>query len=173
MLLFEQLLGVLFVYVALFGEKRLRSTFQRETEIATRLLFGFVGLYLVWSSTHGLYRLVGYSLSLAVLSLAALGISVLEFVSRRRYKGWRHWPRIEATVESSGVREIRSRHSHYFVAELAYSYVVEEDYYSGRFGRDFQDEAAAWEYADQMRGSKAIVHYHPKHPDRTKADAFL
>ena len=173
MLVFEQLLGIFFVYIALFGDPRPRSTLREETEIATRLLFGCAGTYLVWSSTSGLYQLVGYALPLAMLLLAAVGISALEFVSRRKYRGWRHWPRIEATVETSGVREIRSRDSHYFVAELAYSYVVDGDYYSGRFGRDFQDEAAAWNYADRMRGAKAMVHYHPGHPERTKADAFL
>jgi hypothetical protein len=172
-LVFMQLLGILFVYGALFGEQRPRSTVRKETEIAIRVLFGCVGSYLIWSSTNGLYHLVGYALPLAILLLAAVGISALEFLSRRKYRGWRHWPRIEASVESSGVREIRTRHSHYFVAELAYSYVIGGDYYSGRFARDFRDEAAAWEYANQMRGANAMVHYHPRHPERTKAVAFL
>ena len=168
-----QLLGILFVYGAVFGEQRPRNTLRKEPEIALRVLFGCIGSYLIWSSSNGLYHLVGYALPIAILLLVALGLSALEFVSRRKYRGWRQWPRIEASVESTCVREIRPRPSRYFVAELAYSYVVGGDYYSGRFTRDFQDEGAAWEYANQMRGANTTVHYHPQHPELTKADAFL
>ena len=76
----------------------------------------------------------------------------------------------EATVEEVDVREIRGRHSHYFLAELGYSYAVNAEYFSGHFRRDFALESDAWDYANRTRGTKAIVRYHPEHPDHSKLD---
>ena len=171
-LVFMELLGIFFLYGAIFGEQRPRGMFRREVGIATGVLFGCAGTYLIWTSIRELHQQVGDTAPITILLLASVGLWFLEFTSRRKYKGWRSWPRTEATVEGTGVREIRTRHSHYFVAELAYSYIVSGDYYSGRFGRDFDDESAAWEYANRMRGAKAGVHYHPRHPERCKAEGF-
>jgi hypothetical protein len=168
-----ELLGILFVYGAILGEQRSRKALRKEVTVATGVLFGCVGTYLVWTSIKQLYQLQGGLLPIAIFSLASAGLAVLEFTTRRNYRGWRSWPRTEATVQNTDVREVRARHSHYFVAELAYSYVVSGEYYSGRFGRDYGDESAAWEYAKRMRGARAMVHYHPQHPERCKADAFL
>ncbi len=77
----------------------------------------------------------------------------------------------EATVEDVQVREIRTRSSHYFVTELAYSYVVNGDYFSGRFTRDFAREQEAWDYANSFRRAKVVVRHHPEHFERSKLDA--
>ena len=61
--------------------------------------------------------------------------------------------------------EIRTRSSHYFVAQVAYSYEFREEYYSGRYLKRFPSEDQAWEYADRLRGTKATVRVDPAKPD--------
>jgi len=57
---------------------------------------------------------------------------------------------------------VSRRHSHYFVSELAYSYRVNNEYYSGRFTKDFDAESEAWDYAKNAKGKTVVVRFHPE-----------
>ncbi|MGB8885129.1 MAG: DUF3592 domain-containing protein [Candidatus Korobacteraceae bacterium] len=167
------LLGITFVYGAVFGEQRPRGTFTRTSRAITGFLFGFAGAYLIWQSIRALGRLdSGLAIAIPILLIAVSCAAILQYRSWQEFKGWHSWPMAEATVEDADVREIRGRHNHYFVVDLTYSYVVSGEYYSGRFTRDFGDEPEAWDYANRVRGTKAVIHYHSHHPGRSKGAEF-
>lgn len=170
---FMGLLGITFIYGAAFGEQRPRGTFTRTSRAVTGLLFGFAGTYLIWKSIRDLERLdSGLVIAVPILLIAVACGAIVEYRRWQKFKGWHSWPVAEATVEGVDVREVRTRHNHYFAAELAYSYVVNGEYHSGRFTRDFGDESEALDYANRVRGTKAVIHYHPNHPGRSKGADF-
>jgi hypothetical protein len=170
-LVFTELLGIFAIYLGLFGELRPRRMFTKLSRIGAGALFVVVGTYFVWRSFTELHhREAGDGTAIAAFLALASCLAAIEFVSRQKFKGWRSWPVSEASVEDVQVREVRTRHNHYFVAELAYSYVVNGEYYSGRSTRDFAKESDASDYASHARGAKTIVRYNPQHPYRSKAD---
>jgi hypothetical protein len=130
------------------------------------VLTGALFVFMVVKQLHG--REVGDATALVTFALVGTAFSIIQLQSWQKFRNWQSWPMGEATIEDANVREVRTRHNHYFVAELGYSYVVNGQFLSGYFTRDFAREGDAWDYANQMRGTKAAVRYHPRRADRSK-----
>jgi hypothetical protein len=159
--IFAQIIGVVFVYVAVFGRLRggLPSSFSRITNV---LIFSGVGIALVSGSFVELHRAGAGDVTgaIAVFAIAAPLIGI-EFFRWLRFHGSDSWPTTEGTIEVANVREVHTRSSHYFKVEMGYSYLVNGEYYSGRFTKDFDREAEAWDYAKAMKGRIAPIRYNP------------
>lgn len=159
-LVLGEVIGTTFAYIALFGElKRVPQQFSRIVNV---LAFSVVGLTLTAICLIQLGRLTGnpwigiIPLIATVILLAALRLS-----RALRFRGTATWPVVEGRIENCDVREIRTRSSHYFVAEAAYSYRVEGEYYSGRFSREFAQESEAWDYVSSIRNALVQVKFDP------------
>ena len=168
-LVLAESLGLFAVYLGIFGQSRPQGASSKAERIATGATFVLTGALFFSTAVKQLHgREVGDATALVTLMLVGTALSIIQFVSWKKFRNWQSWPTSEATVEDANVREVRTRHNHYFVAELGYSYVVNGQFFSGYFTRDFAREPDAWSYANQRRGTKAAVHYHPRRADRSK-----
>jgi hypothetical protein len=175
-LMFSEVLGTIAIYVGWRGKTPPSRGSSRESRAAAILVFSAVGGTFLWTSFAGLHRRdFGDGIAVVTLLVTVAVLATLDFLHRRELRGSASWPTAQATVESADVREVRTRHSHYFRAELAYSYKINGSYYSGRFTRDFADESQAWDYAKRARAKTVGVRFHPKkfEPSRlANEDAF-
>lgn len=168
-LVLAEFLGLFAMYMGLFGRSRPRGTSPKTERIATGALFVLVGSLFVFTAVRQLHgHDAGDATALVTFVVVGTTFSIIQFVSWQKFRNWQMWPIGEATIEDANVREVRTRHSHYFVADLGYSYMVNGQFFSGYFTRDFAREPDAWEYAKQMRGTKAAIRYHPRRADRSK-----
>jgi len=164
-----EFLGLFAIYMGIFGQSRPKESSPRPERMMTGALFLVVGAFFVLTAVKQLHESeVGDATALVTLAVVGTAFSIIQLLSWRKFRSWQSWPAVEATVEDANVREVRTRHNHYFVAELGYSYVVNGQFFSGYFTRDFAREPDAWSYANQRRGTKAAVHYHPRRADRSK-----
>jgi hypothetical protein len=157
---FTEVIGVILVYVAVFGE--LRGLPSRFSRVGNVFIFAVAGVALLVVSFDELRRAGGGELIGIIVGLA-IGIPLIgfEFFRWLRLWGSSSWPTAEGTVESVDVREVRTRSTHYFALEAAYSYSLNGEYYSGRFTRNFGSESEAWDYADSLKGGRVPLRYNP------------
>jgi hypothetical protein len=96
------------------------------------------------------------------------GVVVLAiFVAVMAERGWhwlrrraaRRWPVAEGRVERAEWRQPNTGTNRYFVAELAYSYVVGGQYYAGYYRRSFSDAQAAAAFVDSLKDRPMRVRY--------------
>jgi hypothetical protein len=84
----------------------------------------------------------------------------------KRFPGWLRslrgsgWPTAQGTVESATVNTIAEQS----LSEIAYSYALQGERYSGYFVRQFADEQDAWDYARPLAGQPISVRYKPASP---------
>jgi hypothetical protein len=81
--------------------------------------------------------------------------------------GASNWPLTTATIESVNVSTFRTAiHKsvplEFADAQLAYSYKIDNDVYSGYFKRIFFDEQKAWDFAQTWKGKTIQVRYSPR-----------
>ena len=69
------------------------------------------------------------------------------------------WPYVYGPVEHARPKLIGEGDSAYWVGELAYSYAVEGNYYSGFHDLPVRGEEQAWEAVDGWKDRRIIVHY--------------
>ena len=104
----------------------------------------------------------------AGLVVTAIGIVIIETVVRlrasRMWKGAESWPLTRSTVEFVDVREFHARRAHYHIGELAYSYKVKGEYYSGFCRCRFQTQSDATAFVEAFRGKQIPVRYKPEDP---------
>ncbi len=84
-----------------------------------------------------------------------------------RRRAARNWPLAEARVHSAEWRQPRTGTNRYFLADVAYSYVVNGQYYSGYYRRSFSDRDSAATWVEQVRGRALQVRYHPRDISRS------
>lgn len=107
-------------------------------------------------------RVVG--IGLAIVLLAVIQFQRVQY--SRKWKGWQFWPVTMSTVELADVREARRhRKGVCYIAELAYSYSIQNEYYSGFCRCAFWDEKEAWRFVETFRGKTIPVHYKPEAPE--------
>ena len=96
------------------------------------------------------------------------GIFVLAiFLAVMADRGWqwlrrraaRQWPVAEGRVERAQWRQPNTGTNRYFVADLAYSYVVGGQYYAGYYRRSFSDAEAAAEFVESLKDRSVQVRY--------------
>ncbi len=83
-----------------------------------------------------------------------------------RRRAARDWPLAEGRVQSVEWRQPRTGTNRYFLADLAFSYVVGGQFYAGYYRRSFsrREEAVAW--TQSMRGRTVQVRYRAENPGR-------
>ncbi|HWY57320.1 MAG TPA: DUF3592 domain-containing protein [Terriglobales bacterium] len=175
-LIFSEVLGTIAIYVGWRGKTPPSRVSSGQSRAAAIFVFSAVGGTFLWTSFAGLHRRdFGDGIAVATFLLTVGVLVTLELTQWHKFHGSGSWPIAQATVESAEVREVRTRHSHYYRAELAYSYAIGGSYYSGRFTKDFADESQAWDYAKRARAKTVGVRFHPKkfEPSRlVNEDAF-
>ncbi|MBZ5630794.1 MAG: DUF3592 domain-containing protein [Acidobacteriia bacterium] len=96
------------------------------------------------------------------------GIFVLAiFLAVMAERGWqwlrrraaRQWPVAEGRVERAEWRQPNTGTNRYFVADLAYSYVVGGQYYAGYYRRAFSDAASAAAFVNSLKDRALQVRY--------------
>lgn len=91
-----------------------------------------------------------------VLGGGAVGEMLIRFVDSRRDRTAQTWPMVQATVESGRVVPAGDG---CILGEIAYSYSVSDEYYSGFYERGFYSEQAAESFVDALKGKKILVNY--------------
>jgi hypothetical protein len=91
------------------------------------------------------------------------------FLAVMAERGWqwlrrrtaRRWPLAQGRVERAEWRQPNSGTNRYFVADLAYSYVVGGQYYAGYYRRSFSDAASAARFVDSLKDRAVQVRHKP------------
>ena len=171
-LLFLEVLGLGFIHVAVFGRMSVRPKLPKPLDfLVGKILFGAMGLYCVtqaWSELGA--RETGPQLRAALLVVYALVASTLELRRWRKWRGQETWPLAEAKVESTDVKPVQTRSSQHFLVELAYSYAVQGEFYSGYWQRSFEQEEEAWKLVYELRRVPIQVRYRPQEPGTSSFD---
>ena len=76
-----------------------------------------------------------------------------------RRRAARQWPLAEGRVERAEWRQPNTGTSRYFVADLAYSYVVGGQYYAGYYRRSFSDAESAAGFVRAVKDCTVQVRY--------------
>jgi hypothetical protein len=70
--------------------------------------------------------------------------------------GARSWPISQGRIESGRVVAQDARYFTYYVAQLAYSYSVSGEYYSGFYEKTFFREGSAQMFVDTLKGCRHL-----------------
>ena len=118
-----------------------------------------------------LHQLLDGAITLAILVVLGLLVSIKQWPEWWHRFRSAHWPTAPGVIESGQVSTVRSR-SRYWdrgietaTAQLAYSYRLGGDYFSGYHTETFNDEQKAWSYVDGLKGQPVTVSYHPRKPN--------
>jgi len=84
-----------------------------------------------------------------------------------RRRAARSWPVAEGYVERASWRQLNGHSNRYFVADLAYSYVVGGQFFAGYYRRSFSTAAAAAAFIEIVRAREVQVRYNPAQPTRS------
>jgi hypothetical protein len=90
--------------------------------------------------------------------LAILAERGWQWLRRRTARGW---PAAEGRVECAEWRQPNTGSNRYFVAELAYSYIVGGQFFAGYYRRSFSDANAAAEFVRSLKDRQLQVRYKP------------
>ena len=108
-----------------------------------------------------------------LLTLFVLGL----LLTIKRWPEWfrrarsARWPTVPGTIEGGEVSTLRGRRRdsdgpiERATANLAYSYRLNDTYYSGYHIAVFDDEQEAWSFVDGLKGETVQVSYNPRRPD--------
>lgn len=128
--------------------------------------FSIMGLILLLGSVVNLQSIhAGWPVSAVTFVVVLVLLSALALFRRSRDRRAHTWPKVAARVEESGTLEVRTRSTHYFLAQFAYSYEMNHEYYSGRFERSFESESEASDYVQALKGTKIPVSVNPQRPE--------
>ncbi len=103
-----------------------------------------------------------------IVEVQQSGILVLAiFAAVMAERGWqwlrrraaRSWPIAEGRIERAEWRQPNTGTNRYFVADLAYSYVVGGQYFAGYYRRSFSAAEAAAAFVQAVRGRPVQVRY--------------
>jgi hypothetical protein len=101
-----------------------------------------------------------------VLVAASFMLLVALYFFLKTFPGWLRsfrsadWPTAEGKVENVTV----STFSDQSLGEVAYSYVVEGERFSGYFSQQFADEQDAWNCVGPLKGKNVFLRYKPGNP---------
>ncbi len=104
---------------------------------------------------------------LILTAIAAIGAFIGSLIRRRRLG---NWPATRGTVETHEVRTSAGRDAA-DIAVVADSYRVDGERYAGYYGQTVSaEEAPIRLFAACPKGSSVIVHYDPRHPERSEME---
>jgi len=107
-------------------------------------------------------RVIPVLVLIAVLGVV-VAIIVQLFRNAKREEEAQSWPTTEATVQSSAMETVASGRSAVILPCFAFSYVVNGEYYSGRFSLSEASDRSAT-LLREMIDKKLTVHYNPTKP---------
>ena len=101
-----------------------------------------------------------------VLILAvAIGVAIRGLAwNKLKTLGARSWPMTQGKIEFGTVIEQKTRYFSYYLAQMAYSYAVNGEYYSGYYEKMFFKESSAQNFADELKGRPAFIRHKPSSP---------
>jgi hypothetical protein len=76
-----------------------------------------------------------------------------------RRRAARAWPLAQGRVERADWRQPSAYTNRYFVAELAYSYIINGQFYAGHYRRAFSNAEEAAEFVARLRGASIQARY--------------
>ncbi len=91
-----------------------------------------------------------------VVFLAILSERLWQWLRRRAA---RQWPLAEGRVEKADWHQPSTYTNRYFVAELAYSYVINGQFYAGHYRRAFSNAEEAAAFVERLNGASIQVRY--------------
>lgn len=107
-----------------------------------------------------------HSVQLVVTAVIAISMAAWRLI---KYFGSSGWPVVNGKVESAYSATNSNDGVAGMGAEIAYSYQVEGEYFSGFYFKKFPREREADEYAARFKKGKMLpVHYDPRHRERSK-----
>jgi hypothetical protein len=98
--------------------------------------------------------------ALVFVILVALFLFFKKLPYRLRSLRGSNWPIVNGTVEAVKVETFAEQS----LAELAYSYTIDGERYSGYFLRQFADQQDAWDYVRLLDRQPILVRYKPSAP---------
>lgn len=105
------------------------------------------------------------SLAILIEVLAVFAGFAAWFMWRmKRVDEAKSWPSTEAAIQSAGMEEISSGRSTFERPVFAFTYLVDGEYYSGRFALLAKGDRAD-ELIRDMVDKKLTVNYNPQRPD--------
>ncbi len=99
-----------------------------------------------------------------VIFLAVLAERGWQWLRRRAA---RKWPVASGRIERAEWRQPNTGTNRYFVAELAYSYVVGGQYFAGYYRQSFSRPDAAMSFVKSVQGQPIQVRYKQGHAGRS------
>ena len=106
--------------------------------------------------------------------LAVAVNTLASFWRSRKKRIVESWPLTRATVESGSVSQAGGEGGESYSAEIAYSYRVNNHYYSGYYATSFKTEGWAWAFVDALKGKTVQVNYDPdSHEASELADSAI
>jgi hypothetical protein len=165
----SEAIGTAFVCLSVFGSvQRIPSTTSR---LINALAFFMVGSALVVVSFLELRRMsASYGIGITTFVLTGAALIGPHLFRSAKFRGSATWPTTQGTIEASNVREVRTRSGHCYLAEMSYSYLIDNEYYSGGFTREFESESEAWDYANEARTKNVVVKFNSKKPDCSRVE---
>ena len=101
----------------------------------------------------------------AIVVIVAFGRVYVSYLEKRRLKGAVDWPETEGIIRSATVRLIsRAGYRTQKLPFFAFSYEVDGEYYSGRFGLQVEEERAG-PLSRDLVDTRITVRYDPKRPE--------
>src|ERR1700746_1445023 len=79
--------------------------------------------------------------------------------------GARSWPTSQGKIEFGTVIEHRTRYFTYYVAQMAYSYAVNGEYFSGYYDKKFFRGSSADKFVADLKGRPAFIRHKSISPD--------
>jgi len=76
----------------------------------------------------------------------------------------KNWPYVYGTVEHAEAKVMGQGKTAYWVGEVAYSYAIDGDYYSGVHHFSAKNEDQAWGIVRGWKDRRVVVHYAPGRP---------
>lgn len=158
--LIGEVIGLLFVYAAVIGN--IRQIPSKPSRILNLLIFGSVGLAIFFGAfiqvrDAGAGSTVGIVMALVVV----LALISFEFARWIKFRSADSWSVTQGTIENLEVKEVCTRSTHYFVVDVAYSYSVNGEYFSGRFSQTFETESEASDYSQSLKSRPLSLRYKP------------
>lgn len=101
----------------------------------------------------------------ALLAIAWVLRKLTSLSNRRLQERARDWPYVHGRVEHAEPKMIGEGNAGCWVGELAYSYSVEGEYFSGTFHLPARSEDKAWDAVQGWKGRPLIVHYLRQKPE--------
>jgi hypothetical protein len=101
-------------------------------------------------------------LILIVVLAATVAVSFrAQLWCRLRTLGARSWPMSQGKIEFGTVIQQRTLYFSYYLAQTAYPYAVNGEYYSGYYEKMFLRESSSVKFADELKGKSAFVRHKP------------